>query len=249
MNDPDDFLTRWSRRKRAATEHQARTPAVEQGDTDVRPIEKRIDEQRADEHHADETVGRKLPATSTVDNAVESVFDLSKLPPIDSITAETDIRVFLAPGVPAELRLAALRRAWAADPKVRDFVGLADYDFDYNTPGAIAGFGPLEMNDDLRRELVRMAGALQAEPDAPPPTQPPAAVAEEAEVRAEPAESAAVSDSGASLEHPRPDQDELIADEATAQRNKDSAALQQEQPQRESLRTLTRRGHGGALPE
>jgi hypothetical protein len=244
MNDPDDFLTRWSRRKRAAAEHQARAPAVEQGDTDVRPVEKRIDEQRADE-----TVGRGPPASSGADDAKESVFDLSKLPPIESITAETDIRAFLAPGVPAELRLAALRRAWAADPKVRDFVGLADYDFDYNTPGAIAGFGPLEMNDDLRRELVRMAGALQAEPDALPPTQPPAAVAENTEVCVEPAESAAVSNSGAGLEQSRPDQDELIADEATAQRNRESAALQQEQPPRESLRTLTRRGHGGALPE
>ena len=90
----------------------------------------------------------------------EPVFDLSKLPPIESITAETDIRAFLAPGVPAELRLAALRRAWVADPKVRDFVGLNDYDFDFHTPGAIPGFGPLEMTDELRQEVLRIVQRL-----------------------------------------------------------------------------------------
>ena len=74
----------------------------------------------------------------------------ASLPPLESITAESDIRAFLAPGVPPELTRAALRRAWAADPKIRDFVGLAEYDWDFNTPGAMAGFGPLEMTDELR---------------------------------------------------------------------------------------------------
>jgi hypothetical protein len=57
------------------------------------------------------------------------------------------------------LTRAALRRAWAADPKIRNFVGLADYDWDFNTPGAIAGFGPLEMSDEVRRQVVQMIGS------------------------------------------------------------------------------------------
>ena len=76
----------------------------------------------------------------------------------NSITAATDIRAFLAPGVPAELTRAALRRAWSADPKIRDFVGLADYDWDYHAPGSMAGFGPLEMTDELRRQVARIVG-------------------------------------------------------------------------------------------
>ena len=48
------------------------------------------------------------------------------LPATESITADTDIRAFLAPGIPAHLTRAALRRAWAADPAIRDFVGLAE---------------------------------------------------------------------------------------------------------------------------
>src|SRR5206468_2882356 len=78
------------------------------------------------------------------------------LPPIESITADTDIRAFLAPGVPSELTLAALRRAWIADPKIRDFVGLADYDWDFNAAKAATGFGPLELTDDLRDQVVQM---------------------------------------------------------------------------------------------
>jgi hypothetical protein len=70
------------------------------------------------------------------------------------------------------LTRAALRRAWAADPQIRDFVGLADYDWDFNTPGAIAGFGSLEMTDELRRQVVQMVGSslTQDEPDKAAPT-------------------------------------------------------------------------------
>src|SRR5437879_6035193 len=69
--------------------------------------------------------------------------DLANLVPLESIGAETDIRAFLAAGVPPELTRAALRRAWLSDPKIRNFVGLADYDWDFNTPGSMAGFGIL----------------------------------------------------------------------------------------------------------
>ena len=60
--------------------------------------------------------------------------DLSKLPPLDSITAATDITEFPAQGHSAELCRAALRRAWAADPAIRDFVGLAENAWDFNDP-------------------------------------------------------------------------------------------------------------------
>ena len=125
MSDPENFLTRWSRRKRnvADDERAEREQAV----PDAPPAERAaIDPQ---------------PPSDADPAPAEPAFDLTKLPSIESITAETDIRPFLAPGVPAELRLAALRRAWVADPKVRDFVGLNDYDFDFHTPGAIPGFG------------------------------------------------------------------------------------------------------------
>jgi hypothetical protein len=39
-----------------------------------------------------------------------------ELPPIDSLTKDSDFAPFLRAGVPAELRLAALRKLWTSDP-------------------------------------------------------------------------------------------------------------------------------------
>jgi len=243
MNDPDNFLTRWSRRKRKVADAAAAPPRDEreQGAADALPTEPAANAVPPSPPQAAET------------KITEPVFDLSKLPSIESITAETDIRAFLAPGIPAELRLAALRRAWVADPKVRDFVGLADYDFDFQTPGAIPGFGPLEMTDELRREVVRIVSAGRAEPDAAkkpdaPPAQPPAEI-EEINAPPHAMEPAAVEHAGVGTDQQRRDQDEVIAAEETAQCDKASAASQQQHSQSENLQTLARRGRGRALPK
>jgi uncharacterized protein DUF3306 len=156
MNDRETFLARWLRRKNAAATEMveaefppAPAPAVPEapvkggepaegtaGINGLRPID-------------------AAPAARHPDGVAPS-FDLKSLPAIESIAADTDIRAFLAPGVPAELARAALRRAWAADPKIRDFVGLADYDWDFNAPGSMAGFGPLEMTEELRQIAARI---------------------------------------------------------------------------------------------
>jgi TorA maturation chaperone TorD len=76
-------------------------------------------------------------------------FDPASLPPIESIVADTDIRQFLQAQVPEELRRAALRSAWTADPAIRDFVGIAENQWDFNDHAAMAGFGPLEVTNYL----------------------------------------------------------------------------------------------------
>ena len=68
--------------------------------------------------------------------------------------------------MPADLTRAALRRAWSADPKIRDFVGLAENAWDFNDPGSIPGFGPLEMTPELRREVARIVGNFLPEEEA-----------------------------------------------------------------------------------
>jgi hypothetical protein len=145
MSGDEEFLTRWSRRKRAA----ARVPDPPK--TDAAPTRP------------------PPPAARERSEPVEKPdppFDPATLPPIDSITAATDIRPFLVPGVPAELTRAALRRAWTTDPGIRDFVGLAEYAWDFNSPDPIAGFGPIEMTAQLRGELTRMVGRSLAADDA-----------------------------------------------------------------------------------
>jgi Protein of unknown function (DUF3306) len=146
MTEPENFIARWSRRKReAADEVETTKPAAAPGVPD-------------ETTHTDDDRGEAsgVPPVRSGASEPASEFDWTKLPPVETITAESDIRAFLQAGVPPELTRAALRRAWAADPKIRDFVGLADYDWEFNTPGAIPGFGPLEMSDEVRRQVVQM---------------------------------------------------------------------------------------------
>jgi hypothetical protein len=69
--------------------------------------------------------------------ATPTLFDAASLPPIESIGAGSDIRPFLEPGVPQDLARAALHRAWAAGPAIRDFIGLSENSSDFNAPDAV----------------------------------------------------------------------------------------------------------------
>jgi hypothetical protein len=60
--------------------------------------------------------------------------------------------------VPAELTRAALRRAWASDPGIRDFIGIAENQWDFNDPTAMPGFGPMQEMDDVPALLARAIG-------------------------------------------------------------------------------------------
>lgn len=136
----EDFLARWSRRKR------------ESGAEPTKPA-----------------AAQSIPPSEAEDGETE--FDLSTLPSIDDINAATDVTAFLAKRVPQELSRAALRRAWATDPAIRDFVGLAENAWDFNDPTAMPGFGPLDCSSEELAALVdRIVGgvreAVQSLPDA-----------------------------------------------------------------------------------
>ena len=106
-----------------------------------------------------------------------AAFDVAGLPPIESIVADSDIRPFLALGVPAELTRAALRSAWAADPAIRDFIGIAESQWDFNDPAAIPGFGPLGVADYARaletRALAGLNSAVEGLRESPGEAEPP----------------------------------------------------------------------------
>ncbi|MFB9969264.1 DUF3306 domain-containing protein [Pseudoroseomonas cervicalis] len=88
----------------------------------------------------------------------EPEFDLSSLPSLESLTAESDFTAFLRPQVPWALRQAALRRMWSLDVGIRDFVGPADYAWDFNAPDGVPGFA-LELGGDVKRLLAQAIGA------------------------------------------------------------------------------------------
>jgi hypothetical protein len=161
MTDRDDsakgFLERWSRKKidaergvPEATPEPAATEAP--ASDDAASAERRADD------------GGKTAAATTP----KPEFDLASLPSLDSITAATDIRPFLGPGVPTELARAALRRAWTADPAIREFVGLAENAWDFTDPNAMPGFGELPPGYDVKKLLAQIfsEGEKPAEPEA-----------------------------------------------------------------------------------
>jgi len=83
---------------------------------------------------------RQLPAS-------HPVFDATSLPQIDSIGAGSDIRPFLDPGVPPDLTLSALHRAWVTDPVIHDFIGLSENFWDFNSPDGMVGMRSPALND------------------------------------------------------------------------------------------------------
>jgi hypothetical protein len=91
----------------------------------------------------------------------EAPFDPASLPSIEEIAADTDIIAFLRAGVPAELTLAALRRAWTSDPAIRDFIGIAENQWDFNDPNAIPGFGPLAPTESGVDILAQISSRLK----------------------------------------------------------------------------------------
>ena len=153
----EDFVKRWSRRKREVAE--AEKPAQP-------PAEAR--EQALLPDHA---------ASGDPTQKAEAEFDPATLPPIESINAVSDITAFLRPGVPVELTRAALRRVWTADPAIRDFVGLAENAWDFTDPNAMPGFGPLEATDEVRRMIAQIVDQI-GEAARPPIADMPQAEAE-----------------------------------------------------------------------
>jgi hypothetical protein len=144
MSDPENFLTRWSRRKQDVAKEDARQDA------------------KPDEVKAPDVIAKADAAAPAAPVAAEPL-DLSKLPSLDNITAETDVTAFLRPGVPTGLARAALRRAWSSDPAVREFVGLQENDWVFNPPGAAEGFGPLDPEHDVRKLLAQVFGETAKE--------------------------------------------------------------------------------------
>src|SRR5262249_7554649 len=115
MSEPENFLSRWSRRKLEAEREAPREPAIEKPEPARAPQPEKEDAAPAEASNAADAKANEPPK-----------FDPATLPPIESIEAATDIRPFLQAGVPSELTRAALRRAWTSDPNIRDFIGIAE---------------------------------------------------------------------------------------------------------------------------
>nr|WP_246588139.1 DUF3306 domain-containing protein [Paracoccus bogoriensis] len=186
-------MSRWSRRKRKArTAPEPEQPAAE-----------------------------ALPETEPVEPETLSDEELAALPRIEDLTAGSDIRAFLRPGVPAVLKNAALRRIWMLTPAIRDHRDPAvDYAWDWNTPGGVPGDGCApapERAAQMLRDLLA--------PPKPPPAPEPADAPTMAEA---PSEASAASE----------DRGSILPDAAAQAAHPDDDSPAPQRPHR----------HGGALP-
>jgi hypothetical protein len=142
MTAPENFVLRWARLKRNG---------IQRG---TEPVADPLPAAEAPAGNAEATI-----APPRADVAADEPFDPASLPPIEAITVNTDISGFLQNRVPVELTRAALRQAWASDPAIRDFIGIAENQWDFNDPNAIPGFGPLLETDNLPALLTQALGA------------------------------------------------------------------------------------------
>jgi hypothetical protein len=137
--DHKSFLARWSQRKHEAKQPDRDAPATE----------------------AD------VPPGPVAQSDAQPEFDLSSLPNLEDMTATTDITAFLRKGVPEHLRNAALRKSWALDPAIRNYVNPAlDYAYDWNTPGGVPGSSEIGAGMDVARLVSQIMGS--GEPAAEP---------------------------------------------------------------------------------
>lgn len=225
MNDPENFLSRWSRRKRDADAH---------GERDAEP---------GQAPQPDDKPGAREPEPAP---SVEE-FDIEQLPPIESIGADTDISDFLRPGVPEALRHAALRRVWSSDPAIRDFVGLNENFWDAGGAGGIPGFGDLDPGFDVKRLVAELFGERPREAS-PPEASPPEAGQEHPATSSQASENSnadtRLAESGTS------EQERSAAQSPSSQRAENAAMQNQTINQEDGSAPAVKHGrrHGGAMP-
>lgn len=130
-DDDKGFLARWSQRKQEAKQPEPEAPLAD----------------------------AEVAAEPAAEAESPEEFDLSSLPTIEELTSETDITAFLRKGVPEHLRNAALRKCWALDPAIRNYVNPAlDYAYDWNTPGGVPGSSELGAGMDVARLVSQIMG-------------------------------------------------------------------------------------------
>lgn len=107
----ENFISRWSKRKRAVEQEEvqaekAETPAQAVPEEQL-PVE---DEESKANREAAEAVN------------------------IDELVYESDFSLFLRRGVPAALKKQAMRKLWTSNPILANLDGLNDYEEDFNNP-------------------------------------------------------------------------------------------------------------------
>ncbi|MGY6645096.1 MAG: DUF3306 domain-containing protein [Salinarimonas sp.] len=255
------FLGRWSQRKlseKEKNEAQARAP-----DSPDRADEEPESHELPDRDIASHEAAQEISAAPQQEEIL-SEEELAALPPIDSITSQTDLRQFLRKGVPSAVKNAAMRKMWLLDPAIRNHVDYAvDYAWDWNVPGGVPGHGGQIAGESVAKMLDKLlpkpvSDENQAAPelsghaaDAPDPEY----VENQRQTGVQPEGEAADSDDVASAEQPKGDDSDpelrkvQPAEHIEAQaQSVDHGANGDSVSRSDEDERLRPRRHGGALP-
>lgn len=234
----DNIFARWSRRKQAVRDSETPPPDEEEhasasavAEADAEPVDQQL-------------------ATAEPDAAEPA----EPLPRLEDLTGESDLSAFLRKGVPKALKSAAMRKMWSLDPAIRDYIGPSEYAWDFNQPGSMAGFGPLDdASESIADFLSTMSGGARAgfakaiaSPEIPEaPQQQATAVPPEQDAIASPDDPADAASQDGSLEPPH-----APVSPQTVSANQMAAAAEPAEAARpaESSRNAAPPRHGRALP-
>jgi len=224
----DSFLSRWARRKAE--------------------VAKAADPESVAAPPSADAIKQEAEAEQERVNAL-----IDALPRIDDLTAQSDFTAFLQKGVPDLLKNAAMRKLWISNPELGKWSDMAEYAWDWNSPGGAPGYGPLEADFDAEAMLERILPRQRAGDD-----QTQSVVAkEESERPGSASETSEHSPQAPEEEKIAAAQQDLMSElpltEAIASRSlenpdktdNDAVATQQKLP---VLTNGSRRRHGGALP-
>ncbi|MFT4726296.1 MAG: hypothetical protein ACI9UN_000791 [Granulosicoccus sp.] len=166
------FLNRWSSRKRGAGT-QASTPNEETASASARfsmPLGAESnaaalidDPVSSDAVEQPDTIGETIVADDPGLEAEELLLTDADMPPIESLTAESNVSAFFNKGVSAALRKAALRYVFQ-QPRFNVRDGLNDYDGDYTVFEPLGDIVTSDMKfHAARKERDRLAAEAEAE--------------------------------------------------------------------------------------
>ncbi len=224
MTSPESFVSRWARLKRGSDMRRKRHVT-----DDLAP---------ASAAEATAIAGKAAIVKPELAAVADAPFDPANLPSIDTIDVDSDIRGFLQSRVPVELTRAALRRAWASDPAIRDFIGIAENQWDFNDPDAIPGFGPLPEGYDVSGLMPQALGSCDQFAGKAPEISVSAQMSPPAITDREP--------DNTGLDAPRSAVDELRS--VSDDRRQESAALENAGDAEADDRRRNPGRHGSALP-
>lgn len=227
-------FARWSRRKLATRPNDA--PAANE--------KKHAPSQSGEEIEAGAPAPQSASPEATASADVESVELSEPLPRIEDLTAESDLAAFLREGVPLALKIAAMRKMWSLNPAIRDYVGPAEYAWDFNQPGSMAGFGPLETKETVVSFLSKTVRATETGADeaATGPQAPPAANAGPYPDMPQ------NGDADAEAEVPPPAAEPVRSDQESPQSSDAAQGSEDARATEATNRPVTVQRHGSALP-